>query len=312
MLRHPGNHLGDAWFYTEGNICHCFYLTCPLSEERHTCWDIAHATSEDMVHWQLHGLVIEKGGNGEWDQTCLSTGTILKRGEWYWMAYTGKWDDIPAKVGLARSRDLYHWEKCPHNPVGWPDGNYYAVCGSGARKFSHWRDPFLMEHEDSVYMLTCATNASAQQDASGTVGVMRTTDMIHWEYVSPPQIEEVCQELECPQVFHLNGKYILLFSSYQMLFSQKLQTEAGNQLRQTSYYMVSDHIWGPYRFIRDYHLLPDQLPDPCANEQYANRLVQFHGKTWILGTVWSENGDYIADPREVTFDPSKCCLNTQK
>lgn len=312
MLKHPGNHLGDAWFYVDGDICHCYYLTCPVEVERHTCWDIAHATSKNLIHWDLHGIVIGRRNDNEWDRDCLSTGTVLKHDGWYWMAYTGKWNDIPTKTGLAKSKDLFHWEKCEYNPVGCPDGRLYAICGTGARKFSHWRDPFLMEHDGNVYMLTCATKENAPSDASGTVGIMKSADMRHWEYVQPPVLEEVCQELECPQIVQLGGKYILIFSSYQLLFSHALQAEAGKELRQTSYYMISDHIWGPYQFVKDYHLLPDDLPDACANVQYANRMVRFRGKTWIIGTVWSDEGDYIANPREVTFDPIKCRLSVQK
>ena len=44
MLKDPGKHIGDTWYYIEENICHCFYLrycTCnqpgldPLDETWH-------------------------------------------------------------------------------------------------------------------------------------------------------------------------------------------------------------------------------------------------------------------------------------
>ena len=41
MLKDPGSHIGDAWYYIEGDVCHCFYLTCPDTQPRHHCWDIA-------------------------------------------------------------------------------------------------------------------------------------------------------------------------------------------------------------------------------------------------------------------------------
>lgn len=58
MLKMPGYHIGDSWYYVEGSCCHCFYLCCPDTQPRHTCWDIAHATSTDLRTWTLHGIVL--------------------------------------------------------------------------------------------------------------------------------------------------------------------------------------------------------------------------------------------------------------
>ena len=88
MLRDPGKRIGDTWYYVEENICHCFYLTCPDTQPRHQCWDIAHATSRDLIHWTKHGVVLPKGQAGEWDCSCLSTGSVIRFDTRYWMAYS--------------------------------------------------------------------------------------------------------------------------------------------------------------------------------------------------------------------------------
>ena len=36
MLIHPGNYIGDTWYYVDNDTIHCFYLTCPDAIERHT------------------------------------------------------------------------------------------------------------------------------------------------------------------------------------------------------------------------------------------------------------------------------------
>ena len=56
------------------NICHCFYLTCPDTQPRHQCWDIAYTTSRNLIHWTKHGVVIPKGQASEWNCSCLLTG----------------------------------------------------------------------------------------------------------------------------------------------------------------------------------------------------------------------------------------------
>ena len=58
MLIHPGNYIGDTWYYVDNDTIHCFYLTCPNTIERHTSWDIAHATSANLTDWTLHGVIL--------------------------------------------------------------------------------------------------------------------------------------------------------------------------------------------------------------------------------------------------------------
>lgn len=135
MLKDPGKHIGDTWYYIEENICHCFYLTCPDTQPRHQCWDIAHATSRDLIHWTKHGIVIPKGQDGEWDCSCLSTGSVIRFDNRYWMAYSGKWDGEIVQIGLAVSDDLHTWKKCNWNPVCKPDGELYAKRGRGYVRF---------------------------------------------------------------------------------------------------------------------------------------------------------------------------------
>ena len=124
--------------------------------------------------------------------------------------------------------------------------------------------------------------------------------MTAWDVIGEVQVEPVCQELECPQIYQIEGKYLLLFSCFKDLFSKQMVQKYGDKLRQTSYYMISDSIWGPYRFVPDFRLLPDHCEDPDQNVQYANQLIRMNEKWYILGTVWSDKGDYLADGRELT------------
>ena len=302
MLRHEENHIGDSWYFVKNDICHCFYLTCPMSEERHTAWDIAHATSKDLVHWERHGIVLSKGRAGEWDEKCLSTGSVIEWKGRFWMSYTGRWDSYDGKIGIAVSDDLYHWEKLPQNPVILPDTQVVAPLGRGLRKFCHWRDAKLIRHDGNIYALVCATSKTALADACGTVAICRSVNMKAWRVIGEVQVEPICQELECPQIYNIGGKYVLLFSCFHDLFADWMIEKYGEKLRQTSYYMVSDSIWGPYHFVPDFNLLPNDCPDLCQNVQYANQFVKMNGAWYIMGTVWSEEGDYLADGRKLSFE----------
>lgn len=296
MFQHEGNHIGDAWYFVENDICHCYYLTCPVTVTRHTAWDIAHATSSDLIHWNLHGTVIHRGDPGQWDHDCLATGSVVAYGGCYWMAYTGPWCGTLTQIGLAYSFDLYKWEKYPHNPVIKPDESLFSQHGRGIRKFCHWRDAKLYVHNDRLYALICATSRHAPEDACGSVAVVSTDDLQNWSVEGEIEIEAICQELECPQIQKVDNHYVLLFSCFKDLFSPSMQNKYGGYLRQTSYYLISAQPKGPYQFVPDFTLLPNDPQKPEESLQYANQLVLFQGKWYLLGTIWSDFGDCISDP----------------
>ncbi len=89
-----------------------------------------------------------RGTVGEWDALSITTPRIWKNGGWVNMLYGGSAGDAdePEFFGLARSRDLVHWERHPGNPVfgagihGGPDGG--AI-----------RTPALFENDTWVIMI---------------------------------------------------------------------------------------------------------------------------------------------------------------
>jgi predicted GH43/DUF377 family glycosyl hydrolase len=93
------------------------------------------AQSKDGIHYELVGNepVLSAGQHGEWDDFEVTTPRIIQIGDCYYMIYAGlihsDQKDIPRAFGLARSVDLIHWEKYPHNPIfscaehgAWDDG----------------------------------------------------------------------------------------------------------------------------------------------------------------------------------------------
>lgn len=290
MLGVPGYHLGDSWYYIAGTRAHCFFLICPDTVPRHTAWDIGHASSLDLTHWVYHGIVLRRGPAEAWDHVCLATGSILKRGERFWMAYTGNWFGPQPAVGLAASTDLHHWEKAATNPITAIDEHYYTASSRGRRAFPHWRDPFLFEVAGIVYQIVCAT-AAGQSSPAGTIGVARSRDMTTWEVLPPLDIEPFAEELECPHVVAGNGRYYLVFSTFGELLLSNVAT-AANEPGGNMYSMVGETPLGPFRIANPEPLLPYDMSD----RPYAGRVVRFNGRSYLLGTIWSDTGDRISDP----------------
>ena len=299
MLIHPGNYIGDTWYYVDNDTIHCFYLTCPNTIERHTSWDIAHATSANLTDWTLHGVILRKGEPDAYDGRCPATGSVIRFKDRYWLAYTGNWNGPQPVAAMAVSDDLFNWEKLPNNPVTQIDPAYYDdTPRRPPRDWLHWRDPFLFEYEGAVYHYVCANKNNGPIDERGTLGLAKTTDMLTWQVLPPPQVDPVCTEMECPQVHHVDGRYYLIFSAMPDFFSTAFQQRYSGQLRTfSSYAMVGESLFGPFHIHGSGQIIPFEFP----LTPYANQIVFWQGQTYMLGTVWNDEQDFITDPISVEF-----------
>ena len=298
MLTHPGNHLGDAWYFVEGDVVHAYYLTCPDRCERHAVWDIGHATSRDLVGWEIHPLALERGAPGEWDHDCLATGSVIRRDGRYWMAYTSH---LEGTTGLAVSDDLFRWEKCAGNPTTDLDPRHYEPVGSGVRSMKHWRDPSLLEHAGRVWQFVCASARTGPSAARGTVGVAVTDDLRHWTVLPPLRCEAVASELECPTVIPRDGRYYLVFSTHPHFWTEEAVTRYfdGDRPASSTFCMVADALEGPYTFRGDNRIVAADREE----QPYAGQIVATAGGDFLVGTVWNDTQDYLCDPIPAEFTP---------
>lgn len=301
MLTHPGHHLGDAWFHVEPDgTAHAFYLVCPEGVPRHTAWDIAHATSDDLVTWDLHGVVIERGGDDEWDGGCLATGSVIATGDGFLLAYTARWNEPTVATGLATSTDLATWTKHPQNPATRPAQGYVTDRSWQGRPATHWRDPYLRrDGSGQLQQLITAARPDRDDDASGTVAVATQEADGSWRVGEPLPLDPVVRELECPQVVQVDGTWFLVFSTWPHLFAEAIRAQHGATLRPGAYAMVGDGPDGPFRFIRPEPIVAADHPV----QPYAAQLVAFGGAHVLVGTVWRSDGpDYLCDPIPVHRD----------
>lgn len=295
MLIDPGHHLGDSWYYVAPNdVVHCYYLMCPDNIERHTAWDIAHATSTDLTHWDLHGIILRRGADNEWDGGCLATGSVTDNGSGgYLMAYTARWNESAVATGLATSTDLHTWTKDPANPATTPGPPYQIDRPWRDRPPTHWRDPFLMRSPDgTLRQLISASRSDRPDDSSGTVATV-TLVGDEWRRTEPIELEPVVRELECPQIHEIDGAWFLIFSAFETLFSADMQLTASDTLGHGTYAMIADRPEGPFRFAQRSPIIPAEHPQ----QPYACQVVTLHGQAHLIGTVWNNDGpDYLSDP----------------
>ena len=301
----PGNYIGDAWFFVDpGQQVHCFFLTAPDSlplEERWWNWDIGHAVSPDLVNWEYIGLALTRGPGDAWDSKKLATGSVIQRDGRFWMAYTGIRRDDPhlvQRVGMAVSDDLVTWSKAEGNPVTQADGVIYEKIGTGERAMGHWRDPFMLDAGDRVIQYVCARTKS---DGQGCVAVATSTDMLSWQLEQPLTVDPMTEEIEVPQVYHIDGHYYLFYATFtRIILAEFRRQHPDHEFKNSDYSMVGPTARGPFSIhgTGDVH---QKAPNP-----YASQLVNFGGEWFLLGTVvQTANGagdDYITDPIAISVD----------
>jgi predicted GH43/DUF377 family glycosyl hydrolase len=110
------------------------------------------AISKDYRKWEKFSgnPVFKLGEPGSWDDSHVRPKGFIKYGEYYYMFYEGAhfnetiqrnfWFD---QVGMARSRDLIHWERFPNNPIIPADG-YDSIV-------TEWPIPIKMEDGLAIY-----------------------------------------------------------------------------------------------------------------------------------------------------------------
>jgi predicted GH43/DUF377 family glycosyl hydrolase len=111
--------IGPEVVYLNGK----FYLFYQRSDAT-GAFQIFVCISEDGIHFEPSNerVVFRPSGKiGSFDCFSISTVRIFHEPPCYYMVYGGcdRFADSPIGFGLARSLDLFHWERYPGNPIMW-------------------------------------------------------------------------------------------------------------------------------------------------------------------------------------------------
>lgn len=201
--------IGDITVIIHNGIYHLYHLIIPNHDY------IAHAISRDGISWKRVNNALFVGNPGEWDDDMLWTMHVCEVNGTFEMYYTGlqrKDRGIISRIGFAQSDNLIDWKKNKKNifPVE-PKGIYYEAFNDNPRKWLSFRDPFRFEYAGEVYLLICARTITGPISRRGCVGLVKiTNDVI--ERMPPLLYPMVYDDIECPCVFELNGRFYLIGS----------------------------------------------------------------------------------------------------
>lgn len=206
------------------NEYHLFYQHYPYDTEWGPMhW--AHAVSSDLITWRHKEIALRP--DQEYDRNGVFSGSGIQVGNEHWLYYTGHVDvhldqmfdqnykkrtkevseNIPPFIRqvqcLATSVDGVHYKKYQHNPVISSDQIPTGI------KVEDFRDPKVWKYNDKFYMVVGAKS----EGHIGHVLFYDSIDGIHWNYLNQFTLgKDYGTVWECPDLFELDGKHILLFS----------------------------------------------------------------------------------------------------
>lgn len=255
--------IGDITVIIHKGTYHLFHLIIPNHDY------IAHAVSDDGMSWKRVKNALFVGHPGEWDDDMLWTMHVCEKEDGFEMYYTGlhrKDRGVVSRIGYAVSKDLMDWEKRPGKvyPIE-PKGIFYETASANPRTWLSFRDPFRFDYKGNTYLLLGARTIKGPISRRGCVGIVRVT-ADESELMPPLFYPRMYDDVECPCVFELKGKYYLVGSIREDI-----------KVR----YWVSDDFFG------NYISFPSDVILPAGN--YAARIIQ-DGEHLLIYNFFFANG----------------------
>lgn len=208
----------DGWagdfipFYWQGEY-HLFYLKDFRDISNHgegTPW--YHISTTDFVHFTEYGECLARGSAEKQDLYVFTGSVIYGEGRFH-IFYTGH-NPYFRKLGRpeqgvmhAVSDDLVHWQKVPADTFFAPEGIYEP---------HDWRDPFVFWNEEAgeYWMFTAARLKTGPSRRRGCTALCASKDLSRWEVREPFYAPSLYYTHECPDLFHMNGWWYLVFSEF--------------------------------------------------------------------------------------------------
>jgi beta-fructofuranosidase len=272
--------IGDVDVIVHKGVYHLFHLIIPNHDY------IAHAVSKDGISWKRTKNALFVGDPGEWDDDMLWTMQVSRHGNQFRMYYTGLQREdrgVAQRIGLATSEDLLHWTKieAPGLPAG-SEGPYYEDISNNPRGWLSCRDPFFFQEGGESYLLVCMRSSSGPVSRRGCAGLARISGE-RFEWQKPLVYPMVYDDIECPCIFKMKGKYFLIGS-----------------IRED----IKVRYWFADAFQAEYHSFRSDVLLPQGN--YAARIVP-DGDHLLVYNFFFSDGDVnrlrvLPPPKELDVD----------
>lgn len=213
-----------GWINDPNGLCffkglyHLFYQYNP-----HGCdWSKmywGHAVSKDLIHWEDMPIALFPDRDYDSDDIggCFSGSAIVKEDRMY-VFYTGTsrhGNMLVQSQCMAYSDDGINFEKYEGNPVV-----IHPPANDG--DISNFRDPKVIQKDNKYYMVVGSTTGGLKV-GDGRIFMYESEDLYHWQYkgILLKCNGEWTSMCECPDLFQIGDKWVLLFSLMHAVNAEK-------------------------------------------------------------------------------------------
>jgi len=158
-----------------------------------------HAVTKDFIHYEELPIALYPDMPYEDDGGCFSGSAIEKEGKLY-LFYTSVSHELGQTQSVAISEDGRTFIKYEGNPVinHYPEGEATA----------DFRDPKVIKYGDEYRMVV-----GTRYNGNGRALIYKSADLLKWDYVGVLfEDNEYHEPIECPDLFKLGDKWILMYS----------------------------------------------------------------------------------------------------
>ena len=206
----PGVAFVDHCFIEHQGVMHVFYNRSWIGydwPERYTD-TIGHATSTDLIHWEIHTPVLAVSPDDFGTYQVWSPAVIESEGKFY-MLYTGVNENVAQASCLAVSEDLFHFKKYENNPV-------YVPGSWGRWDASQWsdcRDSFVLKDGDTFYQYVCVSTFTEDGQRIPETGITSSKDLIHWKEEGTFRMPSCSHAAESPFVLKHGENWYFFYTN---------------------------------------------------------------------------------------------------
>ena len=302
----------DQWTDRDGPRTHVFYLQASRTlgdpDLRHDHTSVGHAVSEDLRQWTILEDAFEPGAPGTFDDRAIWTGSVLRVGDTWHLAYTGRTNaDAGAvqRIAMATSPDLARFTRVPGGPHLEADPRWYESAGAFDWHEVAWRDPWLLADPggDGYHALITARRRDGPPATRGVLGHATSPDLRRWTVHPPLPSPAGFGQLEVPQVVTIDGRTYLVFCvlAPEMAAERRAQDPLGAG---GTYIIRAPSPLGPFH-------LPLEAPLAPYSRLYAGRLLEHGGRWWFGGFIDRPEGEFVGAHADLEpFDPSRVTATT--
>lgn len=185
---------GLSWFNGKYHV----FFQWNRFEKNHSYKEWGLFTSKDLINWEFEGSAILP--DQEYDRDGVYSGSGYVVGDKLYLFYTGN----NKRDGKRKSSQCLAVTK---------DGRRYQKKGvilSTPQEYTeHFRDPKVFPgKKDDYYMVV----GGQRKNGKGALALCHSMDGKKWNYQSMLAVSEQYEMIECPDLFELDGKTVLLYN----------------------------------------------------------------------------------------------------